>query len=613
MRVLFVIHELALNGAVIALLQQVRLLHERGHAVAVLCPALDGPAAALLPRFEAVGAHIRATMTPAEHDVAVGCTVFAADTLHALMGHLPLVWWIHEGMAGVRHVLAQPKAAAVLGAADKLIFPSRPVAERLFAPLLGATPPGRVEVIPGIVSAPSPAAPAAKPAGTFRVLCVGSVYPRKRQADVVQAVALLRGAVVECVLAGDFYRLEPPGPSIIEGAPERFRLTGGLAPELVASLYRSADVFSLPSEDESMPLAPVEAAWHGIPVVLSDLDCYAGVWRDGHNALIHPVGDVEMLAWHLRALFESPSLRARLVANGRATAARFSAHRAGPAFEATLVEAITAWRGARGETAQPDARIVRPAETTKLAPAQWDNLTELADRYGSDKGTLRGTPPHRYAFLYDLLFFGLREQPITVLEIGLAIGGPELGGPVERRVSSPSVAMWLDYFPRARIVGFDISDFSHLAHPRFTFVRGDAGSTEDLARLAATAPGFDVIIDDGSHASYHQQLALRTLFPKLAPGGLYIIEDLHWQSPFYEGALPAVPRTADFLEQLLLHGTYVENPLLPREAAEDIRNRLASFALFPDFAGGQEAPRSEIKMIVLRARRDGEARSASMG
>lgn len=227
-----------------------------------------------------------------------------------------------------------------------------------------------------------------------------------------------------------------------------------------------------------------------------------------------------------------------------------------------------------------------------------DNLTTLANRFGSDKGTTVGRPPHRYTFLYDLLFHPLRDQPIALAEIGLAVGGPELGGVVDRRVASPSAAMWQAYFPQARIFGFDISDFAHLESPRFTFVRGDSGEAADLRRLAAAGEGFDVIIDDGSRASYHQQLALRILFPCLRPGGLYIIEDLHWQSPRYEAALPPVPRTADFLHHFLLNDIYIENRLFSRADMGLLREALDSFALFPDLSA---AAGGGIKLVVLRA------------
>jgi hypothetical protein len=224
------------------------------------------------------------------------------------------------------------------------------------------------------------------------------------------------------------------------------------------------------------------------------------------------------------------------------------------------------------------------------------NLTDLANKFGSDKGTKVGNPPHRYTFLYDLIFHELRDRALNFLDLGLAIGGPELGGPVDRAAEAPSVMMWLEYFPNARVFGFDISDFAHVRDSRFTFVRGDSGSSDDLARLAQAAPYYDVIIDDASHASYHQQLAFKFLFSRLAKNGLYIIEDLHWQSPFYENKLPRVPKTAECFWNFFMNGIFVENDLLSREFMIAVKERVRTFSAFPDFTRG-----GATKMIVLRA------------
>ena len=348
MRVLFVIHELALNGAVTALLAEVRALAAAGEQVTVLAPAVTGSAAALREEFLAAGAAVVARAAAAEHDVAVGCTVFAAEALGKLAGHLPLVWWIHEGQVGVEHVIARPMMRQVLGQVDRLVFPSRGTVERVWAGLLAGLPPGRVEVIPALVPPPIAGPAVVKASGQVRVLCVGSLYPRKRQADLIAAVAALGpGTPVECVLAGEQVLLEPAAESLIAAHAHRFVLPGGLPPAAVQALYRSADIFALPSADESMPIAPLEAASYGVPVVLSDLDCYAGVWRHGVNALLHPVGDVELLAWSLRMLIDSPGLRARLAAAGRTVAERFGPARTTALFACVLAEVVAGWSARR--------------------------------------------------------------------------------------------------------------------------------------------------------------------------------------------------------------------------------------------------------------------------
>lgn len=86
-------------------------------------------------------------------------------------------------------------------------------------------------------------------------------------------------------------------------------------------------------------------------------------------------------------------------------------------------------------------------------------LTRLANAQGSDRGT-DGPDAHHYTRLYDMLLRPRRNTIRRMMEIGLCLGGPELGGEVDRRPpDAPSIRMWLDYFPQAVVQGFDISRF----------------------------------------------------------------------------------------------------------------------------------------------------------
>jgi hypothetical protein len=182
------------------------------------------------------------------------------------------------------------------------------------------------------------------------------------------------------------------------------------------------------------------------------------------------------------------------------------------------------------------SRLAKPISSAEREPdsmRSFANLTDLADQYGSDKGSVK----HRYTELYQMLFHPYRTQKIQFLEMGLQIGGPELGHGADRTTTDlPSVRMWLDYFPKAQIHGLDVSDFAWFSAPRFTFHRCDMDARENLAKTAADLPEMNIIIDDASHASHHQQNAFLELFPRLASGGLYIIEDLRWQPESYEKA-----------------------------------------------------------------------------
>ncbi len=147
-------------------------------------------------------------------------------------------------------------------------------------------------------------------------------------------------------------------------------------------------------------------------------------------------------------------------------------------------------------------------------------LTRLANKYGSDKGT-KHERKHNYTHVYDKLFKPLRKKKINLLEIGLQFD--------TEKNNCPSLNMWADYFPKARIYGFDIRDFSSINMPRIKIFKGNQGKRDDLIKLInGIGSNLDIIIDDGSHAPHHQQISLAYLFPLLKNKGLYIIEDLHW-------------------------------------------------------------------------------------
>jgi SAM-dependent methyltransferase len=197
------------------------------------------------------------------------------------------------------------------------------------------------------------------------------------------------------------------------------------------------------------------------------------------------------------------------------------------------------------------------------------SLTELANESKTDKGTTWGDR-HGYTLVYEMLFSPYRASKINLLEIGLQTR-PEADHSAEKSGSDiPSVKIWQEYLLQAHIYGVDISDFSAFAGERFTFIQADCGSPEQLDGIAKHGV-FDIVIDDGSHASFHQQTTILNLFGALKPGGLYIIEDLHWQ-PSYERDLPRVNPTTEVLKTLCVGG-----PLDP------IRDKIAGLLLVDEF------------------------------
>lgn len=191
-----------------------------------------------------------------------------------------------------------------------------------------------------------------------------------------------------------------------------------------------------------------------------------------------------------------------------------------------------------------------------MAEALWphDELTVLANQYLSDKGN-QFNCAHGYTRVYHSLLHPVREKPLRLLEIGLLHGQlqAERANEIDQ-IGCPSLRMWSEYLPQATIYGFDLVDFTAFSSDRVHIFQVDQGDRDALRKAAAAAGGmFDIIIDDGSHAAHHQQITLGTLFPLLAPGGVYIVEDLHFRPPGIE--MTEITRTRDFLQNLGRHPT----------------------------------------------------------
>jgi len=251
---------------------------------------------------------------------------------------------------------------------------------------------------------------------------------------------------------------------------------------------------------------------------------------------------------------------------------------------------------------------VLPRLKDRLARARksWapvDDLTVLANLFGSDKGD-RNFDGHTYTRVYSRLLEHLRYRPIRLLEIGLLHPhsanwdvNPETNRGRATATLAPSLQMWAAYLPAAEIFGFDVNDFSAVTLDRCQIIRGDMGSEADLARLVEETGGqFDVVIDDASHASPHQQTALAYLFEELVPGGLYIIEDLHWQPPDLERE--TVPTTQQILRQAELTGSF-DSPLITGARRRHLEANTASISLYDSRAPGLQG-RDAIAVLVKR-------------
>jgi glycosyltransferase involved in cell wall biosynthesis len=158
-------------------------------------------------------------------------------------------------------------------------------------------------------------------------LCVARLSPEKDVAAFLEAAALVPETAANFLVAGD----GPLRPSLEQQIEllrlkDRARLLG--ARQDIPALLRAADVLCVPSREEGLGLAAVEAMASGLPVVATRVGGLPEVVTDGETGLLVAPGDRAALAAALTGLLSSPAYARRLGEAGRARARTCFDHRA---------------------------------------------------------------------------------------------------------------------------------------------------------------------------------------------------------------------------------------------------------------------------------------------
>lgn len=207
---------------------------------------------------------------------------------------------------------------------DHVVAVSRPIADQLRA---WHVPPDRLSEIRNGIAIDAEARSAediaavrlrcGTPPGTFVAVNVGRLADQKAQADLIDAAARLRERhpQLRVLILGEGH-LRPALERQIQGAglQEAVRLLG--FQEHVREYLAIADVFVLPSVDEGLPIALLEALAAEVPVVCTPVGAIPGLLQDGESALFVPVHRVDLLAAAIGRLIEDPALARELARRG---------------------------------------------------------------------------------------------------------------------------------------------------------------------------------------------------------------------------------------------------------------------------------------------------------
>ncbi|MEQ1759724.1 MAG: glycosyltransferase family 4 protein [Vicinamibacterales bacterium] len=146
-----------------------------------------------------------------------------------------------------------------------------------------------------------------------RLLCVGSIVPRKGHAVLIEALSGLRSLPWTLICAGSLVR-DPDTADAVQalvrerGLGNRVSFTGELLDGDLSAHYARADVFVLPTFYEGYGMVVAEAIAHGVPVIASDTGGIADIVGDDAGMVVPP-GDVDALQQALRAVITDPARR----------------------------------------------------------------------------------------------------------------------------------------------------------------------------------------------------------------------------------------------------------------------------------------------------------------
>ena len=183
-----------------------------------------------------------------------------------------------------------------------------------------------------------------------------------------------------------------------------------------------------------------------------------------------------------------------------------------------------------------------------------DELTRIGIDAGTDKAYY-----HTFTRFYEPYFAPLRNKPITILEIGINEGA--------------SLRMMQTYFPHAQIHAIDMNPMSIRTYG--DRIHTYLCSQTDTAKLKALFGNmsFDIVIDDGSHMTSHQQISLGFLFPFLKPEGIYVCEDIH--TSFVPYCIDTPRTTLD-----LLQSKSFESPHISPESRSFLTTHVESIEVY---------------------------------
>lgn len=146
------------------------------------------------------------------------------------------------------------------------------------------------------------------------ILFAGTVIPRKGYADLIRGFAKIAASYPEwkVVIAGNGEIENAKAIANEYGIEEQIEFLGWVNGSAKDLAFQRASIYCLASDGEGFPMGVLDAWAYGIPCVVTPVGGLPDIVVDGENALVFPVGDVDMLASQLKKMISDDGLREKI-------------------------------------------------------------------------------------------------------------------------------------------------------------------------------------------------------------------------------------------------------------------------------------------------------------
>jgi glycosyltransferase involved in cell wall biosynthesis len=150
-------------------------------------------------------------------------------------------------------------------------------------------------------------------------LFMGRLGQRKGVYDLIQSIKILADKNIECefLLAGDGEIEEVRKEITALNIQDQVKLLGWINNEQKTELLEKSDILVLPSYNEGLPMAILEAMSYGLPIVSTPVGGIPEAIKPNENGFLVNPGNIQGLADCLETLIKDPTLRRKMGRNNQ--------------------------------------------------------------------------------------------------------------------------------------------------------------------------------------------------------------------------------------------------------------------------------------------------------